>query len=402
MKIRMFTLATMAGLQLAAQKTAADSTEQALGYYRLAVQYKDGTGVPVDYAKAVNYFTESSKLGDPQSVYALGYMHYKGLGCAQDYNLAATLFKKGAMLGKDNSMYFYGLCWRNGYGVSTNEDSAKYWLQKSASLGYRQATQELQMAGGENSNEAAKKLVQQIRNAALPGQTTVNKYRKISNHLPPGEVFAGQYSGYIIQYDWSGRHTVSNKKLTLNIHGQRNNMEGFWKEEDMDSIPLKATLVNDSIIFKNTAYRRKDHYSPDTAIRYNFQNASLNLVQKNDTVFLAGNISMFSPDRKEPSKPLLVALSRTDPSIVEKDLHLRASPSPFGSVLNVEFTLPKQAVVEVQLLSVAGAVIYRNPAGKLDAGHYLLPLQPGVVAPGVYVVKLVYGGKSVVVNVVKG
>lgn len=108
-----------------------DTAELAIQkYYHLAVQYKEGKGVPMDYQKAFDYFQKAANLGDSQSVYAVGYMHYKGLGCRQDYALAARLFAQGAYGGRDNSMYFYGLAWRNGYGLPQNEDSAQYWLKK--------------------------------------------------------------------------------------------------------------------------------------------------------------------------------------------------------------------------------------------------------------------------------
>ena len=36
-------------------------------YYKLAVQYKDGIGVPMDYSKAYENFSKAAELGDPQS-----------------------------------------------------------------------------------------------------------------------------------------------------------------------------------------------------------------------------------------------------------------------------------------------------------------------------------------------
>jgi hypothetical protein len=403
MRLKLLLFAILTYFQSQAQNVPVDSIQQAEAYYKLAVQYKDGDGVPMDYKLAFDNFSKAASLGDPQSVYAIAYMHYKGLGCTQDYQLAATLFGKGAALGKDNSMYFYGLCFRNGYGRITNEDSAKHWLQKSAELGYRQAIVELAMSAGENSNDSAKRLVHAIHNAALPKNVVLNQYSKIENHLPPAEVIAGYYRGYIIQYDWSGKNAVSSKKLFLNLTGKGNDLQGYWSEEGTDSFKLKAALKLDSLVFQNTKYVRKDHYSPEKAIRYNFQNARFNLVQKTDSVFLAGNVEMFSPDRKEPSKPLFVALVRVENGTHKNAITgLRVSPNPFTEVLNVEFTLPVSAKVEVQLVSVDGAIVYRNPAGKLGAGHYLLPLQPKNIAPGTYLVKVLNGTHTTSTKVIKG
>ena len=386
-----------------AQNLPADAMEQSKVWYKLGVEYKDGVGVTMSYTKAFEYFSKASDLGDAQGAYAVAYMRYKGLGCTQDYVASANLFRKGAILGKDNSMYFYGLCLRNGYGTIKNEDSAKFWLQKSAELGYKQAAWELKMINPENGNDSSKALVLQISNAAIPNAAILNKYQKIENHLPASEIIAGYYKGYIIQYDWSGENIVSSKKLTLNLNGHSNSLEGFWEEEGIDSFKFKALLDHDSLIFENTKYLRRDHYSPDSSIHYTFKNAKLNLVQKSDSIFLAGNVEMFSPDRKEPSKPLFVALVRVDKIAFDKEevKEFKATPNPFATTLNIDFYLPQATPVEVQLLSLNGTEVYSNPSAILDAGHYQLPLKPGFIASGVYFVKLCYGKRSAIIKVIK-
>jgi hypothetical protein len=405
MKTLLFILIAVISLPLQAQTTAADSVRQAQSYYRLGVQYKDGNGVTMDYAKAFDYFAKAANLGDAQSIYALGYLHYKGLGCTQDYTLAATLFAQGSSLGKDNSMYFYGLCWRNGYGVAKNEDSAKYWLNKAAANGYKQAVQELKMIAAENSNDSARILVQQINTASLPGKITLNQYTKIEQHLPTSDIIKGVYEGYLIGYDWSGQHVISSKKLRLGIAGSnKDELSGEWVEDNSDSVAIEATLTADSIVFKSTQYRRTDHYSPDRAILYEFKDARLNLVQKRDSVFLAGNIRMYSPERKEPSKFLFVALTRGLKGVITaipETSYLKSYPNPFTSTLNVEFNLIQSANTEVQLLTPEGRILYRNPSGWLEPGRYQLPLHPGYLSAGTYLVKLIYSKHTTVIKVMK-
>jgi TPR repeat protein len=237
---------------LAQPTTGSDTQVQINQYYQLALQYKDGNGVAMDYAKAFDYFEKAAGLGDAQSVYSLGYMHYKGLGCEQDYGKAASLFAQGAQSGRDNSMYFYGLCWRNGYGVTKNEDSAQYWLHKAAATGYQQAIKELAMVAGENSNDSAAALVQQINNAAIPGKKKLNEYNKIQQKLPSPEIITGNYTGWLIQYDWSGMHAVSSKQLQLNITAEDKDLTGEWIEDVKDTVAMKATLASDSVLFTNT------------------------------------------------------------------------------------------------------------------------------------------------------
>lgn len=387
--------------QIFAQSTSETETKAAAisSYYKLAVRYKDGNGVPMDYKMAYENFSKAAALGDPQSMYAVGYMSYKGLGCLQDYKKAADQFYKGAIIEKDNSMYFYGLCWRNGYGVEKNEDSAKYWLNKSASMGYKQATLELQMAVGENANDSANALVAQINNAAIPNKTTLNKYNKVQQKLASSEVISGEYTGWLIQYDWSGEHAVSSKRIKLNLDAKDNNLSGKWKEDTNDPFEIKARLASDSVIFQNSQYSRKDHYSPDKAVLYNFENARLNLVQTKDSVFLAGNLEMFSPERGEPSKPLFLALSRKIPPV--KNLVVKAYPNPFSNVLNVSFNLIDPTTIEVQLITLTGKIVYRNPAGLLEAGWYTLPIQVSNINAGTYFVKLFYENGSSVLKAIK-
>jgi hypothetical protein len=388
-----------------------DSTTQAniKKYYNLGLQYKDGKGVAIDYTKAYSNFLQAANLGDAQSIYAVAYMLYKGLGCTQDYVQAAELFAQGAYAGRENSIYFYGLCWRNGYGVTRNEDSAKYYLQKSADMGYKQATLELASPVGENGNDSAKALVQRISNAAMPENYTPNKFTKISPHLPPANIIAGHYTGYLIQYDWSGENAVSSKKLNFTITEDKGELTGKWVE-DTDSTGITASLSKDTLKFNNTKYRRKDHYSAGNAILYDFQHAHLNLVQKGDSVFLAGNVMMFSPERNEPSKPLFVALTRT--TLLDKNIQdstgsnvtakiLKVYPNPFGTTLNVQVEIPKEGRTILELETISGQTVYSLDAGIISAGIYAIPLQAGHIAQGTYLLVIRYNGRSESVKVVK-
>jgi hypothetical protein len=108
---------------------------------------------------------------------------------------------------------------------------------------------------------------------------------------------------------------------------------------------------------------------------------------------------MFSPERKEPSKPLFAALSRKAPVILK--MVVKAYPNPFSSVLNVDFNLLQTATVEVQLISLNGTVVYSNPAGVLEAGWYSLPVQTGHIAAGTYLLKLKYGTGVTIEKIMK-
>jgi len=376
-------------------------------YYKLAMQYKDGRdGVAIDYNMAYGYFSKAAELGDAQSIYAVAYMLYKGLGCAQNYDTAAALFARGAAAGRDNSLYFYGLCLRNGYGVAKNEDSARYYLQKSADLGYKEAMMELQTPMAENSHDsAARILLRQVSNAAVPDRNALNQFNKIRPHLPPGGVIAGKYTGWLIQYDWSGVHMVAIKKLQLDLAASHGEISGKWMEQDADTAKIRARIVSDSLVFEQTKYARKDHYSLKKSIGYNFQLARLDIVQLGDSVFLAGSIEMFSPLRGEPSKPIFVVLSRGGLRNVDSSafngLEVNAYPNPFVDLLNVQFYLPKAGNVRVRIYDMKGAMLYDKEAGVLEEGNYSLPVYDTGLAEGVYILNLSYNNQSRSIKIIK-
>ncbi len=390
-------------------QTIDDSTtkSQIKLYYERALEYKNGIdGASVNYQKAYNYFLKAAQLGDDQSIYAIAYMHYKGLGCDQDYIKAAKLFADGSAKNRANSLYFLGLCWRNGYGVVKNVDSAKYYLQKSADLGYKLAQIELETPTAENSSDsAAQVLLQQISNAAIPNKNELNQFNKIQPHLPANDIIAGEYNGWLIQYDWSGKNIISTKRLQLNIKATDKSISGEWIEDKADTAKIQATILGDQVSFVQSTFARKDHYSISTAIPYHFQDAKLNIVQQSDSVYIAGNIEMFSSVRGEPAKPMFVALSRAglkagDSSYWSK-VQLSAYPNPFVNHLNVEFYIPHTTNVSVQVYDLNGVVRYHKDAGKLQEGNYSLPVYHSNFNKGSYILQLNYDHQFKTVKVIK-
>jgi len=251
--------------------------------------------------------------------------------------------------------------------------------------------------------------VQKIHNAALPEQIPLNQFIPIRPKTPDSTIIAGDYEGYVIQYDWSGKYPVSTKKLHLFLEQGQTNLTGKWLEEGADSVTVRIALQNDSLVFNGTNYERKDHYSLDRGIEYDFQNAALNLVRKEDSVYLAGNIYMFSPDRKEPSKPLLVALVRTvkDRKIDTANLTTEAKllsvyPNPFTSYVNVEFEVNEATKVGIELYDIEGKRVYTKPPQPLVKGTYKIRIEPfRHLAQQTYILRLVFTGGQEAVKVIK-
>ncbi|QES88762.1 T9SS type A sorting domain-containing protein [Rhizosphaericola mali] len=369
---------------------------QARTFYQLGQQYRTGTDVPMDYGKAVEQFEKAAALGDPHGQYALAYMSYKGLGCSQDYGKAVSLFRQGALQGYDNAMYFYGLCLRNGYGIAANKDSATYWLKYADSLGSKQAQMELAAISAENRADSAKELLENIHNAALPSTGSMNSFVRIPGHFPVGDIINGRYKGYLLQYDWSGKNLVQAKSMELELGSFASKISGQWVESGTDSFHFSASLSGDSLVFEPTTYGRTDHYSPDSALSYSLKGAAFNIVQGVDRIYLAGNVTMFSEDRGEPSKPIVLALTR-EVKTEQKDILLtdtKVYPNPFHDVLNISFSLGAEAMVSLSLNSISGQQVYQKAAQKLFTGTYNFSLQPPAgLAPGVYFLQVSVNGK---------
>ena len=394
-------------------------------YYNLGIRYKNGDGVDVDYNKSFINFSRAAQLGDAQSKYAVGYMKFKGLGTSQDYFAAAKLFAEGAYAGRDNSQYFLGLCYRNGYGLTQNEDSAQHWLKKSAALGYKQAKWELESKVPENSNSEAISLVKEIQNAAIPKHLTPNQFIRIDkSSATDTALLKGEYSGYLIQYDWSGRHPLIIKKLKLELNPSIYStwMSGNWKEDDSISVNFKAKIQGDSLLFDSTNYKRKDHYSVHRSVDYQIENAVLNMVASSDTIYLAGNINMHSPERNEPSKPLFIALSKTvginsvDTSLAnfkeEDSLRLNSLsakakllnvyPNPFSSYINVTFKIETTTKASIEIYNMVGQLVYQTTPQILDKGKYNIKIEPSMhLNAQTYLVRLVFDGGQEAVKVQK-
>lgn len=403
-------------------------SESAVDLYRQGLRYKNGDGVAIDYTKAFQLFQAAAEMGDAQGTYATAYCYYKGLGISQDYETAARLFATGAWSGRDNSMYFMGLCFENGYGVPQNADSAKYWLGKAAATGYRQAIEELKSPKGEHSNDSAAALLYRISRSSLPQAKVLNEFTPVSPHIPSASLVYGHYTGLVASYDWSGRYLISCSPVEISFqHGAKDSagaIRGTWQTGGGAPVQLSAVLSGDSVLFKNTSYRIRDHYSWNKDITYDFNAANLSLVRQGDSVYLSGNISMFSPGRNEPSKPMYIALVRSEElSAALKDSinaaavkgddgkgnsalavikDARVYPNPFSSDFTTEFSLTESAGVSLQLLSMNGAVVYRKPEQLLQKGKYAIVVSPGRISGGMYIIRIISGdGNAVDLKVIR-
>jgi TPR repeat protein len=103
--------------------------------YALAECYAHGNGVPQDYVKATEYFSQSAGQGYAAAQTALGSCYALGLGVKQDFSEALQWYGRAAAQGDALAEYCLGYAYAYGKGTPTNFDMAVQWWQKSAEQG---------------------------------------------------------------------------------------------------------------------------------------------------------------------------------------------------------------------------------------------------------------------------
>ncbi len=163
---------------------------------RLGEAYRNGEGVPSNYAEASRWFRKAADQGDAGAELDLGEAYVRGQGVAMDSAEAARWYRKAAeqqyedthsssssadeavhhstaelikkaVSGDAMAQYTLGLAYANGDGLSQNKGEAAEWFLKAAQQGLAQA----QNAYGEIQNDAAV-AVYWFRKAAEQGDAT--------------------------------------------------------------------------------------------------------------------------------------------------------------------------------------------------------------------------------------
>ena len=122
-----------------ATKKAADSGD-AVAQYNLGVMYRDGEGVPQDYAEAMKWFRLAAEQGDTTAKYNLGVMYRDGLGVPQDYAEAVKWSRLAAEQGDAEAQRDLGLMYLSGLGVPQDDAEAYAWISVAATSGSEDAS----------------------------------------------------------------------------------------------------------------------------------------------------------------------------------------------------------------------------------------------------------------------
>ena len=97
--------------------------------------YRDGQGVPQNFAEAVVWFDISAKQGLAMAQNNLGVMYNGGQGVVQDYADAVGWYRKAAEQGFLEAQYNLALNYSRGQGVLKNYVEAYKWFSLAAAAG---------------------------------------------------------------------------------------------------------------------------------------------------------------------------------------------------------------------------------------------------------------------------
>ncbi len=361
--------------------------------HNMAMLYKYGIGVRKDFKKSFRYMEQAALNRSFVGQYDAGYMLYKGLGCKQDYEKAVVYFQKSAELEYSPAMYMLGLCYRNGYGVNKDVGQANYWLRKSAKNVFRFAIDEL--ATEEPENPTTRVSLKSASIDAVPDSfPKIQQVKKVVDAT-------GTYDGTLVTYDWSGKHILKETPLTLVLTQTGDCVQGVWAEQGTDTVGIRGVWRDSVLVFDKSFHKRRDHYSPELPVKWQFSEASINLSSDGNGIFMAGNIQMESIETLEPQKPMYIqlrnsgsiALSNPEINQGAQKLNFKAYPNPFSSELNISFNLELQEDVSMAIYDSHGRCVVLKKLGIQSVGSHYYALSPQLSA-GVYVLKLSLANKE--------
>jgi len=111
--------------------------------FEIGLKYHDGTGVPQDSEKALQYYRQSAEQGYDQAQYVMG-LYYEGdlsdiTNKNADFQKSAEWYKKAAEQNYAPAQFHLAFLYRNGKGVPQDDEKSEKLLLQSAENGHAYA-----------------------------------------------------------------------------------------------------------------------------------------------------------------------------------------------------------------------------------------------------------------------
>lgn len=267
-------------------------------YNVLGNMYKQGgNGVRQDFRKAYRYYCTGAERGHNMCIYYKGLMQYKGLGCRQDYKEAAMTFLTSANDRDANSLYMLGLCSRNGYGLAKDSAAALFCLQRAARMHCPEASEELMRPHEETYMHDV--YANAPRYSYIPDSLPDVRPSAVAVDLP-----AGDYRGFIVTYDWSGKYILDERPFAMTLNGVTGGgLSGTLTVGD-ESAKFCGTLSGGRLVFTEGGLTMPDRYVRGGKQYYDFGDMALEACGGK----VRGRLSLMSRSRKEPGNPMYFEL----------------------------------------------------------------------------------------------
>ena len=362
-------------------------------YHNLGVIYKLGKcGEKQNFTAAYNAFIKGAEAGSDACRYGAGFMLYKGLGCAQDYGKAMELFQTASDNGNVYATYMLGLCYRNGYGTAQDEEQGMELLNQAATLGYSAAIEEMSRKNPENYLSGI--IVSDSAFTDIPASMP-----EIKADVNDTTLLRGKYSGYVVMYDWSGRHVLGEKPVCMSVSRTGEEISGYLLL-GTDSVPFKADITAEgSLKFKKSYVSLKERYTFNGKVQYKLDSADLDIW--NDRI--RGRLSLYSLSQREPERPMFMELYRgaygkTDNDNACANGYIAIAPNPFDSQFDAIFELRENATATARVFDKFGVLIWQQSLGTFEAGKHKVTLSPDI-RPGYHVLNI-SAGKQVLRTII--
>ena len=267
-------------------------------YNVLGNMYKQGgNGVRQDFRKAYHYYCTGAERGHNMCIYYKGLMQYKGFGCRQDYKEAAMTFLTSANDRDANSLYMLGLCSRNGYGLAKDSAAALFCLQRAARMHCPEASEELMRPHEETYMHDV--YANAPRYSYIPDSLPDVRPSAVAVDFP-----AGDYRGFIVIYDWSGKYILDERPFAMTLNGVTGGgLSGMLTVGD-ESAKFCGTLSGGRLVFTEGGLTMPDRYVRGGKQCYDLGDMALEACGGK----VRGRLSLKSRSRKEPGNPMYFEL----------------------------------------------------------------------------------------------
>jgi S1-C subfamily serine protease len=173
--------------ELSAKAAQGDAEAQ----FQLGMKYRNGDGVPKNYADALKWLQKAAEQGNAKAQSEFGLMHEEGLGTAVNYPEAVKWYRKSAEQGCAFGLNNLGVMLDHGRGTAQDIGESSRLFRKAAELGMTMAQRNIgnALAIGRGVKQDYVEAYMWLRLAALQGIPAArDQIRDISLRMTPAEI----------------------------------------------------------------------------------------------------------------------------------------------------------------------------------------------------------------------